>query len=123
MGQIRLKQYYTELVEHFFRMAVRYNKIRGTPEVRAWFDFTHMWIDLQSKEDKEFIRFVFGYRYRTTSEGLYAFQSNNSFKIKRKRLAALEREYAIAGDLVCFENTGETTPMLVKEVAQNEQTI
>lgn len=118
-----MKQYYTELAEHYFRMAVRYDEIRGTPEVQTWFDFTQMWIDLQSKEDSEFIRFVFDYHYRTTSEGLYAFPSNDSFDLKRKRLAAIEREYAIAGDLVCFEDTDVVSPVKIKEVAHNEQTI
>lgn len=115
MGCIRLKQYFTELVEHYFRMAVRYDKIRGAPVVQTWFDFTRMWIDLQSEKDKEFIRFVFDYRYRTASEGLYAFPSNDSFDLKRKRLAAIEREYAIAGDLVCFEDTGVVSPVKIKE--------
>lgn len=120
MGRIEMKQYYTELVEHFFRMAVRYDKIRGTSEKQTWFDFTQMWIDLQSSKDKEFIRFVFNRCYRTTSEGLYAFPSNDSFDLKRKRLAAIEREYAMAGDLVCFEDTDERTPVKIKEVSNNE---
>lgn len=93
------REHYTELVEHFFRMAVRYSSVdEQTPS--DWFEFTQMWIDMQSEEDKAFIRFVFDYRFFKTSDGLYHFKSNAFMSEKRQRLMALERQFAEDGGLI-----------------------
>lgn len=102
MGRIRFKHYYTEVVEHFFRMSVRYKKVsESTPQ--DWFIFTNTWIDMQSDEDKKFIRFVFDYRFRTTLEGLACFESELDLYLKRERLALLEKQYAIDAGLISEE--------------------
>lgn len=100
MSGIRLKWYFTELVEHYFRMAVRYTKVSNqTP--KDWFVFTRYWIDMQSPEDKEFIRFVFAYRFRTTIDGLNAFVCKEPVPLqdKRERLAKLEKQFALDAGL------------------------
>ena len=54
---MRFREHYTELVEHFFRMAVRHIEVtKKTP--LDWFKFTWNWIDKQSEEDKKFIEKV-----------------------------------------------------------------
>lgn len=109
MSRIRLRQYYTELVEHYFRMAVRYNNVtRDTPQ--NWYDFTVFWIEGLSDNDKKFIQFVFGKQFFATDEGLYCFQSDEIMYTKRTRLALLEKEFAIASGLIMedTENDGGT---------------
>jgi hypothetical protein len=98
MGQIKLKWYYTNLVEHFFRLAVRYSKVSGlTP--KKWFDFTKDWINKLSDEDREFIYFVFDYKFYNTAEGLYCYESDECMYSKRERLALIEKRFAIDGGL------------------------
>jgi len=106
MGRIRFKQYYTEVVEHFLRLSVRYTKVsRNTP--LDWFTFTNTWIEMQSEEDKEFIRFVFDRRYFSTLEGLACFESDTELSFKRERLALLEKQYAIDAGLISGETDND----------------
>lgn len=96
---MEFREHYTELVEHFFRMAVRYSRVdQNTPS--DWFDFTRTWIDMQSEEDKAFIRFVFDYQFYKTGDGLYNFKGTQRMPEKRSRLAALEKQFAIDGGLI-----------------------
>lgn len=98
MGQIKFRQCYTELVEHYLRMAVRHKSVSSeTP--KDWHSFTEYWIDRLSDEDKKFIQFVFDYQFYNTTEGLYCFQSDENMYAKRKRLAMLEKQFAIDGGL------------------------
>lgn len=90
MGRIRLRNYYTELVEHYFRMAVRYNNVAKDTS-QKWYDFTVFWIEGLSDEDKKFIQFVFGKQFFATSEGLYCYKSDEIMYSKRERLALLEK--------------------------------
>lgn len=93
------REHYTELVEHFFRMAVRYSSVdKQTPS--DWFKFTQMWIDMQSEEDKVFIRFVFDYQFYKTSDGLYRYKCNSTMREKRERLSAIEKRFAVDGGLI-----------------------
>lgn len=99
MSRIQFNAYYTPLVEHYFRMAVRYERVdRNTPQ--DWFQFTKMWIDMQSNENKELINFVFGKQFFNTIEGLYCYESGTPFFQKRLRLATLEKQFAIDGGLI-----------------------
>lgn len=93
------REHYTELVEHFFRMAVRYSSVdKQTPS--DWFKFTQMWIDMQSEEDKVFIRFVFDYQFYKTSDGLYRYKCNSTMREKWERLSAIEKRFAVDGGLI-----------------------
>lgn len=44
MPRIRLRWFYTNVVEHFFRMGVRYDEVKGVVD-KQWLDFTKNWID------------------------------------------------------------------------------
>lgn len=98
MGRIRLFMYYTPVVEHFLRMAVRYDRVSNAP--RDWFRFAKYWIDTQSESDREFIKFVFSYKFFETIEGLNCYESNTPLFSKRQRLAALEKQFTIDGGLI-----------------------
>ena len=98
MGQIEFKQYYTDVVEHFFRMAVRYKKIESRTSL-DWFKFTKYWIARLPEEDRKFITFVFAYQFRDTFDGLRQCKCGDSLYAKRKRLADLEKRFAIDGGL------------------------
>ena len=102
MGKIKFKRYFTNLVEHFFRLAVRYKSAsESTPQ--KWYDFTRNWIDNLSEEDRDFIYFVFDYQFYDTSEGLYCFKSDEIMYNKRERLALLELRFAIDAGLYAEE--------------------
>lgn len=108
MGQIKFIWYYTQLVEHYLRMAVRYDRVdKNTP--KDWFNFSKAWIDMQSESDKKLIRFVFGKQFFNTIEGLYCFDSDTPMFAKRERLAAIERQFAIDGGLIADESNIKPT--------------
>ncbi len=44
MGRIKLRWFYTDLVEHYFRMAVRYKTVSKASS-QHWFDITTDWIN------------------------------------------------------------------------------
>lgn len=110
MGQIKFRWFYTELVEHYFRMAVRYKTVSKVSS-QYWFDITKSWIDRLSDEDKQFIRFVFDKQFFNTAEGLYCYQSTDGMYVKRVRLAELERQFALEtgliGENINEDRTGE----------------
>lgn len=106
MGRIKLRWFYTDLVEHYFRMAVRYKTVSKASS-QHWFDITTDWINELSDEDKQFIRFVFDKQFYSTSEGLYCYQGMSDMYAKRIRLAELEKDFALVGGLIGEDNTGE----------------
>ena len=73
MGHIYFRLYYTELVEHYFRMAVCFENVGGDAPA-SWHRFTRDWITKQSESDQHFIRFIFGKEF---------FNSNKTFPICR----------------------------------------
>lgn len=99
MGQIKSKPFYAELVEHYFRMAVRYSIVPDGVQLH-WFDFTTFWIEGLPKEDKEFIHFVFKRQFINTNDGLYHFKCDYGLSIKRERLWELEKRFAVDAELV-----------------------
>ena len=104
---MRFREHYTELVEHFFRMAVRHIEVTEKPPL-DWFKFTRNWIDRQSEEDKKFIQFVFAYQFRDTNTGLYGFRCADAMPEKRIRLAGPEKQFAMDSGLtaVCGDKPG-----------------
>lgn len=106
MGQIKFRWFYTDLVEHYFRMAVRYKTVSKASS-QHWFDITVDWINELSDEDKQFIRFVFDKQFYSTSEGLYCYQSKDDMYVKRIRLAELEKDFALKCGLIAEYNTDE----------------
>lgn len=48
---MRFREHYTELVEHYFRMAVRHKEVKQSSDF-DWFLFTSFWIDSLSDKDK-----------------------------------------------------------------------
>ena len=102
MGQIKTRWFYTELVEHYLRMAVRYEVVSKASSQR-WFDITKDWIANLSDKDKEFIRFVFDKQFFSTAEGLYCYQCKDNMFLKRVRLAELEKDFGLIGE----DSTGD----------------
>lgn len=102
MEQIKSKPFYAELVEHYFRMSVRYPTAPSRMEDAKlfWYDFTTFWIEGLSKEDKEFIRFVFKRLFISTDDGLYHYKSDCEMSAKRKRLWELENKFAVDAELI-----------------------
>ena len=100
MSSIRFKWYYTSLVEHFMRLAVRYREATS-PTSQHWLSFTQSWIKEQSAEDRNFIHFVFAYRFRNTEDGLrqFACKEPMPFLVKREWLARLEKQFALDAGL------------------------
>lgn len=99
MTQIRTKWYYTDLVEHFLRMAVRYNVV-SNPRSQQWIDDTKQWLKTLPGEDKAFIQYVFDKQFFKTSNGLYAVNPSESMLSKRRRLEELERDFAIKTGII-----------------------
>ena len=108
MGRIRFKYFYTDLVEHYLRMAVRYETVSNASS-QHWFDITKHWIDELSKEDNQFIQFVFGKQFFNTAEGLYCYQCSDDMHLKRIRLAKLERDFAFKCGLIGENSTDDNT--------------
>ena len=106
MGRIKLRWFYTDLIEHYFRMAVRYKTVSKASS-QLWFDITKDWIANLSDKDKEFIRFVFDKQFFSTAEGLYCYQCKDDMFLKRVRLAELEKDFALKSGLIDNYNTGE----------------
>ncbi len=104
MEHIKIRWFYTELVEHYLRMAVRYNVVSKASS-QEWFDTTKEWIDSLSDNDREFIRFVFDKQFFSTAEGLYCYQRNENMYVKRSRLAELEKAFALKSGLIGTDST------------------
>lgn len=94
-----MRTYYQALVEHYFRMAVRY-KQANSPTAQKWCYFTRQWIEKQSEADKRLILVVFDSRYRTTNEGIHSYNNGESINQRYARLSAIERQFAIDINLI-----------------------
>lgn len=106
MGQIKTRWFYTELVEHYLRMAVRYERVSKASS-QHWFDITKNWIAGLSEKDKQFIQFVFDRQFYNTAEGLYCYQSVDDMYAKRIRLGELEKDFALKCGLIGEGSTGD----------------
>ncbi len=105
MGRIKTRWFYTELVEHYLRMAVRFETVSRASS-QHWFDITKGWINRLSDEDKQFIQFVFDKRFYNTVEGLYCYQCTDGMYGKRIHLAELEKAFALETGLISEDSTG-----------------
>lgn len=94
-----LREHYADLVEHYFRMAVRHKEVKQSSDF-DWFLFTSFWIDSLSDKDKQFIRSVFAYERLTTKDGLYQYKNGETMSEKGSRLAAIEKRFAIDSELI-----------------------
>lgn len=104
MGRIKTRWFYTELVEHYLRMAVRYKTVSKASS-QYWFDITKDWIGKLSDKDKQFIRFVFDKRFYSTVEGLQCFDTAKDLYLKRAWLAELEKKFALEAGLISEHDT------------------
>lgn len=93
------KRFYTNLVEHYLRMGVRYETVQGDAP-RQWHEFTTNWIDKLYENDRNFIEFVFSRMSPTTNYGLTDFPSSDSFEEKQARLYKLEQKFAVDAELI-----------------------
>lgn len=93
------KRFYTNLVEHFFRMGVRYESVQGDAP-RQWHKFITKWIDKLYEDDRNLIEFVFSYMFQNTDSGLANYPSSENFDEKRNRLRQLETKFAIESGLI-----------------------
>ena len=106
MGRIKTRFFYTDLVEHYFRILARYETVSKASS-QLWFDITKDWIANLSDKDKEFIRFVFDKQFFSTAEGLYCYQCKDDMFLKRVRLAELEKDFALKCGLIGEDSTGD----------------
>lgn len=106
MGRIKLRWFYTELVEHYLRMAVRYKTVSKSSS-QYWYDKTQNWINQLSEKDNQFIRFVFDKQFFYTSEGLYCYQCEDDMYAKRVHLTELEKDFALKRGLIGKDDTGD----------------
>ena len=106
MRRIKTRWFYTELVEHYLRMSVRFETVSRASS-QHWFDITKGWINRLSDEDKQFIRFVFDKQFFSTAEGLYCYQCKDNMFLKRVRLAELEKDFALKCGLIGEDSTGD----------------
>lgn len=83
--------YFVEVVEHYFRLAVRSPNIRD-PTSAKWKAVTLQWFLALPPDDKAFLREVFKYEHRTTRAGLLSIPGD--YRLNRERLYALETAYA-----------------------------
>lgn len=107
MARIKFYRVYTNLVEHYFRLAVRYEYV-SKDRAQEWHTFTRTWFDCLTKEDYDFITFVFQSCYLRTDFALYEYVSPGNenlpktvnYDINRSRLYELERKFAIDAGLI-----------------------
>lgn len=84
--------FYTPLIEHYLRAAVRFSEPFENQTARAWQTATRQWIDRLPEEDKHFIKQVFKYENFTTKDGITSLPGRAASNWKR--LNTLERELA-----------------------------
>lgn len=93
------RRFYTNLIEHFLRMGVRYESVQGDAP-KQWHEFTTNWIDKLYEDDRNLIEFIFSRMSPTTNYGLSNFPSSESFEEKQTRLYKLEQKFAIDAELI-----------------------
>lgn len=101
MGRIRFRRFYTDIVEHYLRMAVRHRFVNGSVP-QEWHKFTTEWIERLSEEDKDFIRFVFDRSNFNSFEGVARYHRidinpvcNGTYEARLDNLMKLEKQFAI----------------------------
>lgn len=92
-------RFYTALVEHYFRMGVRYESVQGEA-AKKWHSFITDWISELHEEDRNFIRFVFSRTSPNTDIGLVDFPGVKSFIEKRNWLDRLVTQFAVDAELI-----------------------
>ncbi len=100
MAKNNFRDYYTDLVEHYFRMAVRYEAISDRSKKHQIFLFTKRWLARLPEEEQQFVNTVFGNELFNTIEGIKNYHSALSLIEKRTLLAEIERKYAIDMKLI-----------------------
>lgn len=107
MGRIRFYMVYTDLVEHYLRLGVRYEKARHY-QCEDWHKFTKEWLSTLDTEDNLFLNFIFGSRFRRTDFGLYEYvhpgnerlEKEVNYEFNRQKLFGLERKFAVDAGLI-----------------------
>jgi len=99
MPRIRFRWFYTELVQHYFRMGVRHDEVQGIVAKR-WLYFIKNWIDKLCEDDKKFIEFVFSCQFKQTEDGLAMFPGSDTLETRQLRLAKLEKRFAVDAGLI-----------------------
>lgn len=101
MARIRFRRFYTDIVEHYLRMAVRHDFVTGSVP-QKWHKFTTEWIDKLSDEDKDFIRFVFNKSNFNSFEGVSRYHRigvepvcNATYETRLELLVNLEKQFAV----------------------------
>lgn len=107
MGRIYFRTFYTELVEHYLRMVIRYTTVsKGSSQ--HWFDFAKKWFNDLPDKDREFLEFIFSKDFYNTTEGLYCYKRGWSMETKRAHLAELERNFALKSEIISDYTTSES---------------
>ena len=119
MGRIKMRWFYTNLVEHYFRMGVRYDEVKGIV-AKQWLDFTKDWIDKLYEDDREFIEFVFSYQFRTTEDGLAKYPSSETTEMKRLRLAKLGKRFAVDAELISKIEADRISQFVKESIIANQ---
>lgn len=92
-----MKRYYSEVTEHFFRLAVRY-KVADTPISNQWLQLTKAFFSTLTPEDRDFLFSVFNKSHFTTADGLNGLSGNRINN--RNKLEDLERAFAEYSELI-----------------------
>lgn len=94
------KRFYTELVEHYFRLGVRHTEEELSGVSRKWHYTFYQWLSTRSKEDREFITTVFA--KGNSSNVAVAIKKAPDIKgmAKLDYLNMLECDFALYGELL-----------------------
>ena len=94
------KTYYTEFVEHCFRIAIRFDDSKEMgASAQHWITVTREWFSIIPDEDQTLISYLCGKEFRTCLDGLYSFEDEHAYNRNLCRLRALERDFAIYAGL------------------------
>lgn len=88
-----MRTYYTTLVEHYFRLALRHGSV-SSPTAQKWLIFTQKWINALPIEDRALIESVFLDREKDFRVEYKALPFHS-----KEKLDLLEKRFAIAAKL------------------------
>ena len=88
-----MRTYYTTLVEHYFRLALRHGSASSSTAQR-WLIFTQKWINALPIEDRALIESIFMDREKSFRVAYKALSFHD-----KKNLDLLEKRFAIAANL------------------------
>lgn len=88
-----MRTYYTTLVEHYFRLALRHSSA-SSPTAQKWLIFTQKWFNALPIEDRALIESVFSDRKKSF---LVAYKGLPFYS--KQKLDLLEKRFAIAANL------------------------